>query len=67
MKETIMNIIQIVSSGFFVCVAYFFTTLVISKWWIEANDDDDNAVFLGAHVIGSFLFGIVFCMWLYGV
>ena len=66
MKETIMNIIQLVSSGFFVCVAYFFATLVISKWWIEANDDDDDAVFLGAHIIVCFLFGIVFSMCRYG-
>ena len=66
MKETIMNIIQIGSSWLFVCVAYFFVTLVISKWWIEANDDDDDAVFLGAHIIGCFFFGVVFCMWLYG-
>lgn len=66
MKETIMNIMQIGSSWLFVCVAYFFVTLVISKWWIEANDDDDDAVFLGAHIIGCFFFGVVFCMWLYG-
>lgn len=67
MKETIMNIVQIGSSWFFICVAYFFVTLVISKWWIEVRDDDEDFVFIWAHVIGSFLFGIVFCMWLYGV
>lgn len=71
MKETIMNTIQIGSSWLFVCVAYFFATLVISKWWIEVTDDgvtDDgkDTVFLGAHIIGCFFFGVVFCMWLYG-
>ena len=69
MKETIMNVIQIGSSWLFVCVAYFFATLVISKLWIEANEDDEDdedAVFLVAHIIGCFFFGVVFCMWLYG-
>lgn len=62
MKHQIINCLQIGSVWMFTCVVYFAITVCIAAM----IDDDfyDNAEV--AHAIGCILFGVVFCLWLYG-
>ena len=62
MKEYIMRILQIGSVWMFVCIAYFFATMLFAE--IICEYEKDKAV--TAHAFGCLLFGLMFCLWLYG-
>lgn len=62
MKETIIHYLQIGSVWMFVCIVYFFGTMIIAAIFEDNLDDIAGA----AHAIGCLLFGVIFCLWLYG-
>ena len=62
MKQQIINCLQIGSVWMFTCVVYFLITVCIAAM-IDGGFDDNAEV---AHAIGCILFGVVFCLWLYG-
>lgn len=62
MKETIIHYLQIGSVWMFVCIVYFFVTMIIAAMFDDHLDDSAGV----AHAIGCLLFGVMFCLWLYG-
>lgn len=62
MKETLINILQIGSVWMFVCIIYWFVTMLFGGF-ISDYAEDEWAV---SHLFGCLLFGIMFCVWLYG-